>query len=189
MHDGHRRARCALAANSRCQTVAQNSRWSRSCPLIDVSRVTSKLFVSSCPRLLRQVRRDIVAASKISKKWCASDMALSCGAKCAKLLLLVFNAVYWVSGVILFAIGLFFLVEDDRSLLFKLFADESNGYALLQYLAWAFVGLGSGIFVIGFCGCCGALRESRWILIVVSLMMSRQLLVETTPCLATKELS
>jgi len=96
-------------------------------------------------------------------------MALSCGAKCAKLLLLVFNAVLWCSGIILFAIGLFFLVEDDRTLLFKLFADESTSYAPLQYLAWAFVGLGIGVFFIGFCGCCGALRESRWILILVSL--------------------
>lgn len=94
-------------------------------------------------------------------------MALSCGAKCAKLLLVVFTAIFWASGIVLFAIGLFFLVEDDRSLLFKLFADESNGYALLQYLAWAFLGIGAGIFFIGFCGCCGALRESRWLLIMV----------------------
>lgn len=93
---------------------------------------------------------------------------LSCGAKCAKLLLIIFNATFWASGIILFSIGLFFLVEDERTLLFKLFADESTSYALLQYLAWAFVALGAAIFVIGFCGCCGALRESRWLLIVVS---------------------
>lgn len=99
-------------------------------------------------------------------------MALSCGAKCAKLLLLVFNAILWSSGIILFAIGLFFLVEDDRTLLFKLFADESTSYALLQYLAWAFLGLGISVFFIGFCGCCGALRESRWLLILVSINQS-----------------
>lgn len=95
-------------------------------------------------------------------------MALSCGAKCAKLLLLIFNAVFWSSGIILFAIGLFFLVEDDRTLLFKLFADESTSYALLQYLAWSFLAIGIAVFVVGFCGCCGALRDSRWMLIVVS---------------------
>lgn len=93
-------------------------------------------------------------------------MALSCGAKCAKLLLIIFNAVFWSSGVILFAIGLFFLVEDERTLLFKLFADESTSYAPLQYLAWAFLALGIVIFFIGFCGCCGAIREARWILII-----------------------
>lgn len=97
-----------------------------------------------------------------------SRMALSCGAKCAKLLLLIFNAVFWCSGIILFAIGLFFLVEDDRTLLFKLFADESTSYALLQYLAWSFLAIGIAVFVVGFCGCCGALRDSRWMLIVVS---------------------
>lgn len=94
-------------------------------------------------------------------------MALSCGAKCAKLLLLIFNAVFWSSGIILFAIGLFFLVEDERTLLFKLFADASTSYALLQYLAYSFVGIGVSIIVIGFCGCCGALRDSRWLLLLV----------------------
>ncbi|KAI1296512.1 Antigen -like protein [Halotydeus destructor] len=93
-------------------------------------------------------------------------MALSCGAKCAKLLLVIFNAIFWASGVIIFSIGLFFLVEDERTLLFKLFADESTSYALIQYLAWAFVALGSAIFIIGLCGCCGALKESKWLLIM-----------------------
>ena len=93
---------------------------------------------------------------------------LSCGARCGKLLLLVFNAIFWSSGIILFAIGLFFLVEDDRSLLFKLFADESTSYALLQYLAWAFLALGISVFVVGFCGCCGVVKESRWVILLVS---------------------
>ena len=97
-------------------------------------------------------------------------MALSCGAKCAKLLLLIFNAVFWSSGIILFAIGLFFLVEDERTLLFKLFADESTSYALLQYLAYSFVGIGVSILVVGFCGCCGALKDSRWLLLLVCLL-------------------
>ena len=97
-------------------------------------------------------------------------MALSCGAKCAKLLLLIFNAVFWASGIILFAIGLFFLVEDERTLLFKLFADASTSYALLQYLAYSFVGIGVSIIVIGFCGCCGALKDSRWLLLLVRVL-------------------
>lgn len=97
-------------------------------------------------------------------------MALSCGAKCAKLLLLIFNAVFWASGVVLFSLGIFFLVEDDRSLLFSLFADETTSYALLQYLAWTFIALGATIFVVGLCGCCGAVKENRWLLYLVRLI-------------------
>lgn len=107
---------------------------------------------------------------------------LSCGARCGKLLLLVFNAVFWSSGIILFAIGLFFLVEDDRSLLFKLFADESTSYALLQYLAWAFVALGVAIFVVGFCGCCGVIKESRWVILLVSDALLFRLLFRSLNC-------
>lgn len=114
-------------------------------------------------------------------------MALSCGAKCAKLLLIVFNAVFWVSlvrncpmhslifnyfkasGIVLFTLGIFFLVEDERSSLFKLFVVEKYNYALLQILAWAFIVIGAAIGLIGFCGCCGAIKENRWVLIVVSI--------------------
>ncbi|XP_054159913.1 CD151 antigen-like [Oppia nitens] len=98
-------------------------------------------------------------------------MALSCGAKCAKLLLIIFNSVFWASGVVLFALGIFFLVEDERSSLFKLFVVEKYNYALLQMLAWAFIVIGSGIALIGFCGCCGAVKENRWILIIYSLFL------------------
>ncbi|XP_053206364.1 CD151 antigen-like [Panonychus citri] len=93
-------------------------------------------------------------------------MALSCGAKCAKLLLLIFNAIFWSSGIIFFSLGIFFLVEDERSLLFGLFANQTTSYALPQYLAWASIAIGSAIFIIGFCGCCGALKDLRFLLIL-----------------------
>ncbi|RWS25867.1 CD9 antigen-like isoform X1 [Leptotrombidium deliense] len=109
--------------------------------------------------------------SKVTTKKNLFAMALSCGAKCAKLLLLVFNAILWASGIILFALGVFLLVEDDRSLMFKLFASKTTSYALPQYLAWSFVAIGAAIFFIGFCGCCGALRESRWLLLLYSIFL------------------
>lgn len=93
---------------------------------------------------------------------------LSCGAKCLKLLLLVFNTVFWFSGLLLFSLGIFVLIEDERSLQYKLFTSGTAGYALQQYLAMVFIGIGVAILVIGFCGCCGALMDSRPLLMVVS---------------------
>ncbi|CAG2117460.1 unnamed protein product [Medioppia subpectinata] len=75
------------------------------------------------------------------------------------------------SGIVVFALGIFFLVEDERSSLFKLFVVEKYNYALLQMLAWSFIVIGSAIGLIGFCGCCGAFRENRWILIIYSLFL------------------
>ncbi|CAG2167541.1 unnamed protein product [Oppiella nova] len=75
------------------------------------------------------------------------------------------------SGIVLFALGIFFLVEDERSSLFKLFVVEKYNYALLQMLAWAFIVIGSAIGLIGFCGCCGAFKENRWILYSLFLLV------------------
>ena len=112
---------------------------------------------------------------------------LTCGAKCLKLLLLVFNAVFWFSGsewrsknknkvllnlfffsgLLLFTLGIFVLVEDERALQYKLFSQASN-YALQQYLALVFIGIGASIFVIGFLGCCGSLMDNKSLLLIVS---------------------
>ena len=92
---------------------------------------------------------------------------ISCGAKCLKLLVLVFNTVFWFSGLLLFCLGIFVLVEDERALQYKLFTQTSS-YALQQYLALVFIGIGASIFVIGFCGCCGSLMDSKSLLLLVS---------------------
>ena len=85
---------------------------------------------------------------------------ISCGAKCLKLLLLVFNTVFWFSGLLLFCVGIFIIVEDERALQYKLFTQTSS-YALQQYLALVFIGIGASIFVIGFCGCCGKCEDIK----------------------------
>lgn len=65
-------------------------------------------------------------------------------------------------------LGVYFLVEDERSSLFRLFSTPKFNYALLQFLAWAFVFIGLVTFVVAFCGCCGALKNNRCILVIVS---------------------
>ncbi|KAH9399469.1 hypothetical protein TYRP_017881 [Tyrophagus putrescentiae] len=107
-------------------------------------------------------------------------MELSCGAKCAKLLLLVFNTLFWLSSVTLFALGVYFLVEDDRSALFRLFSLHKFNYALLQFLAWAFVFIGLGTFIVAFCGCCGTIKNNRYILVVYTILLMLTFALELT---------
>ena len=83
--------------------------------------------------------------------------------------MLVFNTVFWFSGLLLFCLGIFVLVEDERALQYKLFTQTSS-YALQQYLALVFIGIGASIFVIGFCGCCGSLMDSKSLLLLVSVL-------------------
>ncbi|XP_064482639.1 CD151 antigen-like [Ornithodoros turicata] len=90
-------------------------------------------------------------------------MALTCGAKCAKALLITFNFIFWLSGLALIGLGAFLLIDEHRSTLFRLFRVDGN-YALLQYLACALVGTGLLVLLIGFLGCCGAIKENRCLL-------------------------
>lgn len=92
-------------------------------------------------------------------------MGLSCGAKCAKGLLVTFNLLFWVSGCFLLAIGIYLLVDKEKTTVFYLFHIPGMGYSLTQYLAWALVSIGAVVFFVGFCGCCGAIRENRGLLV------------------------
>lgn len=50
---------------------------------------------------------------------------------------------------------------------FKELAKE-NDYAFLQYAGIALIVIGSIVMIVGFFGCCGAIRESQCLLVMVS---------------------
>ena len=93
--------------------------------------------------------------------------------------MLVFNTVFWFSGLLLFCLGIFVLVEDERALQYKLFTQTSS-YALQQYLALVFIGIGASIFVIGFCGCCGSLMDSKSLLLLYAFFLILVFIAELT---------
>ncbi|GFY67667.1 CD82 antigen [Trichonephila inaurata madagascariensis] len=92
-------------------------------------------------------------------------MGLSCGARCAKGFLVTFNLIFWISGCFIFAVGVYLLVDKEKVTVFHLVTEPGLSYALDQYLAWALVGIGGLVFFGGFCGCCGAIRENRALLV------------------------
>nr|XP_022308134.1 CD81 antigen-like isoform X1 [Crassostrea virginica]XP_022308141.1 CD81 antigen-like isoform X1 [Crassostrea virginica]XP_022308146.1 CD81 antigen-like isoform X1 [Crassostrea virginica]XP_022308152.1 CD81 antigen-like isoform X1 [Crassostrea virginica]XP_022308158.1 CD81 antigen-like isoform X1 [Crassostrea virginica]XP_022308165.1 CD81 antigen-like isoform X2 [Crassostrea virginica] len=84
-------------------------------------------------------------------------------AKCSRYLLVVFNFFFWVSGCGLLGIGVWICV-DDR---IEEFLNNANiGFPLdwIYIFAYVIIGVGGFIFITGFCGCCGAVRESAWML-------------------------
>ncbi|GAB6021239.1 Tetraspanin-18 [Chamberlinius hualienensis] len=91
-------------------------------------------------------------------------MAVGCGAKCAKALLIIFNLIFWLSGCALLALGIWILIDNDRENLFNLITVE-NEWAIMKYLAYGLVGIGGFILIVGFFGCCGALQESKCLLV------------------------
>lgn len=79
-----------------------------------------------------------------------------------KYLLFISNVLLWLVGFALFGIGIYAWVEKDT------FAKLSNmSIGILLDPAFIFLVVGLFVFIIGFCGCVGALRENTNLLLVV----------------------
>lgn len=80
-----------------------------------------------------------------------------------KYLLFISNVLLWLVGFCLFGIGIYAWIEKDT------FARLSNmSIGILLDPAFIFLVVGLFVFVIGFCGCVGALRENTNLLLMFS---------------------
>ncbi|XP_013380729.1 CD9 antigen [Lingula anatina] len=79
---------------------------------------------------------------------------------CIKYLVFAFNFIFWLVGCALVAVGIWALVD-------KSFADKFGNESVATYIQAAAIFLlivGGIIMFVGFCGCCGAIRESQCML-------------------------
>ncbi|XP_046555279.1 CD82 antigen-like [Haliotis rubra] len=86
-----------------------------------------------------------------------------CLAGCARVLLIVFNFIFWLSGAAILGIGIWFLVDPNISSYLDVIQVKGEG-ELLKYAAYIFIAFGAFVFAVGFCGCCGAIRNSQCLL-------------------------
>lgn len=90
-------------------------------------------------------------------------MAVGCGAKCAKALLIIFNIIFWLSGCAILGVGIWMRVDPNVLNSLKVFnVDPSD--SLVEYAAYLFIALGAFVFLVGFLGCCGAIKENKCML-------------------------
>ncbi|XP_068442734.1 tetraspanin-8-like [Clinocottus analis] len=89
--------------------------------------------------------------------------------KCIKFLLFFFNLLFWLSGCILLGVSIYLKVHKDGNLITN---EAIPGIDLM-------IAIGVIIMVLGFLGCCGAIRENRCLLLIffVSLLVIFILLV------------
>ncbi|KAJ8399570.1 hypothetical protein AAFF_G00409810 [Aldrovandia affinis] len=82
------------------------------------------------------------------------------GMKCVKYLLFIFNFIFWLVGSLVLAVGLWLRFDPDIvSLLNKEGAPDT--FFLGVYIL---IGAGGLVMLVGFFGCCGAVRESQCLL-------------------------
>ncbi|KAH9421036.1 CD151 antigen-like [Dermatophagoides pteronyssinus] len=99
---------------------------------------------------------------------------------CAKRFLLVFNIMFWISGIIIFIFGVYYLVHDELASLFLLFFAPKNNLALLQLLAWILVFLGTLTFLMALCGCFAAMENNRCLLFIYTFLLMLTFSLEMT---------
>lgn len=88
-----------------------------------------------------------------------------CGPNCARVILIFFNIIFWISGLALLAIGIWILVDPTLLQKIDLLAMliENNG-DMLKYASYVLIAVGLFVAIVGFFGCCGALKENKCLL-------------------------
>ncbi|XP_026535070.1 CD9 antigen [Notechis scutatus] len=87
-------------------------------------------------------------------------MPLKGGTKCIKYLLFGFNFIFWLAGTAVLAIGLWLRFDSQNKELFQTDESTSKFYTGIYIL----IAAGALIMLVGFLGCCGAIRESQCML-------------------------
>uniref|UniRef100_A0A3Q3WRJ7 Tetraspanin n=1 Tax=Mola mola TaxID=94237 RepID=A0A3Q3WRJ7_MOLML len=87
------------------------------------------------------------------------DAAGNGGMRCVKYLLFVFNFIFWLMGSFVLAVGLW--LRFDPETVYPC-ASTGNGWFLSG--VYILIGAGSLVMLVGFFGCCGAVRESQCLL-------------------------
>ncbi|XP_060559732.1 CD9 antigen-like [Ruditapes philippinarum] len=87
-------------------------------------------------------------------------MALGSCYTCIRYLMFAFNFLFWLLGCAILGIGIWVRVDEN----FGKYVNNSNHFDLLYTGAYIFIVVGILIMVVGFLGCCGAIRENQCML-------------------------
>ncbi|XP_076471366.1 CD82 antigen-like isoform X2 [Babylonia areolata] len=81
-------------------------------------------------------------------------------AQCARYFLIIFNFIFWLSGGVIMGVGIYLLMSDQVETSLSNLIDMAIPIEFVYTAACVMIGVGSFVFFVGFCGCCGAMRES-----------------------------
>lgn len=81
---------------------------------------------------------------------------------CVKYLMFAFNFLFWLLGCAILGVGIWVRVDPN----FKTYVEGSEDFAHLYTGAYMLIAVGVVIMIIGFLGCCGAIRESQCMLAI-----------------------
>ncbi|XP_056265516.1 tetraspanin 34a [Pseudoliparis swirei] len=82
-----------------------------------------------------------------------------------KIMMVIFNGGIFLAGACILGVGVWVKVDSGSLLGLLGNVEDSPGLSQLVNAAYLLIGVGAVLLVIGFLGCCGAVRESRCMLL------------------------
>uniref|UniRef100_A0A8B9FIP7 Tetraspanin 8 n=1 Tax=Amazona collaria TaxID=241587 RepID=A0A8B9FIP7_9PSIT len=98
---------------------------------------------------------------------------------CMKYSMFIFNFLFWVCGSIILGVSIWIRVSKDAQFLplsFQELEIDSSVFAGVDLL----IAVGSIIMILGFLGCCGAIKESRCMLMLFFIGLLLILILQVT---------
>ncbi|XP_007551686.1 tetraspanin 34a [Poecilia formosa] len=83
-----------------------------------------------------------------------------------KVMMFIFNGGIFLAGLVILGVGIWVTVDSDSLLnLVEKVVDLPDEVFKLNYVGYMLIGVGAVLLIIGFLGCCGAVKESRCMLL------------------------
>ncbi|KAK3791516.1 hypothetical protein RRG08_061529 [Elysia crispata] len=86
---------------------------------------------------------------------------MGCCSGFARILLITFNFIFWLSGAAVLGVGIWILVDPEIEDYQEVISDATDDDQFLKTAAYILIAFGAFVFLVGFCGCCGAIRSSK----------------------------
>ncbi|XP_078332400.1 tetraspanin-18-like [Crassostrea virginica] len=107
-------------------------------------------------------------------------MALACGNTCLKYILFITNFIFFLIGLGTVGLGIWALLDDDKILILTEVGDTGSFdvASLIRTGALVLIASGGTAVLIGFFGCCGAVKENNCLLFAYCVVMVAILFVQ-----------
>ena len=105
------------------------------------------------------------------------EASLNCSSKLAKYILFLFNLIFWVVGAVVLGTGIWVLADPHATQILHIATLDAN-QGLIHAAAITLIVVGAIIFLAGFLGCCGAIKESACMLLMYACIVGFVLLLQ-----------
>ncbi|RVE76326.1 hypothetical protein OJAV_G00008220 [Oryzias javanicus] len=95
-----------------------------------------------------------------------------------KVMMFIFNGGIFLAGAGCLGMGIWLKVDSGSLLGLLEGIEDGDGLDQLVHVAYVLIGVGAGLVIIGFLGCCGAVRESRCMLLTFFIIVLVIFIVE-----------